>query len=356
MGPAQIQDLAYIFARYLGDSQARPVSTLVSLAVFVLLAIGFRNLIALAGWDNAAVKARVEEIARRKEASRPAEEEDEEGGVAGTRRGVVRLALAGRKGLRVVNRFLERNSLDRSLTLALERADVNLKAGEFLVACAASAIASGLMGLVWLGAFGAVVFGVPGLWFPVFWLGRRQSRRVKQFNGQLPDGLTMVANSLRSGYSLLQSLDVVAKEMPKPISAEFGRVVQEAGLNVPLEESLGSLMNRVQSDDLDLMVTAVLIQREVGGNLAEVLDKIAYTIRDRIRILGEVRALTAQGRMSGIVIALLPFALCVILTLMNREYMEPFFRHPLGRAMLIVAVIMQATGIMIVRRIVNIRV
>ncbi|MGE5542175.1 MAG: type II secretion system F family protein, partial [Bacillota bacterium] len=215
---------------------------------------------------------------------------------------------------------------------------------------------SALVGLLFSGVPGAVAVGAVGAWAPFVWLRARRTRKIRQFESLLPDALTMIANSLRSGYSLLQALDAVAREMPKPVSSEFGRVVQEAGFNIPLEDSLAALLKRVESDDLDLLVTAILVQRQVGGNLAEVLDRISTTIRERMRILGEVRTLTAQGRISGLVVSLLPVALCGVLTVMNREYMMTFFMHPLGKALIGVACLMQVTGMLIVRKIVNIKV
>ncbi len=331
-----------------------PVSSGIALLVFLSLWLAIRNFMEMAAGDPSAVKRRVEEIARRKSAT-PVEEEPE--GAERQRRGFPGLRVfRGDKSLRWFGALLERSSLDRSISLALERADLTLKPAEFLMGAAGVTAALGLAGAALARIPGVVVLGGLGLWAPFIWLKVRTNRRIKQFEVQLADALTMIANSLRSGYSLLQAMDIVAKEMPRPVSAEFGRVVQEAGFNVPLEDSLEALLKRVGSDDLDLLITAILIQRQVGGNLAEVLDRISLTIRERMRILGEVRTLTAQGRISGLIVSLLPVALCGVLTLMNREYMAPFFHHPLGKALLGVAVLMEVTGMLVVRKIVNIKV
>lgn len=341
----------------------KPVSTGAAAAVFVMTVVAIRSLVLMALGDPLTIQQRVEEIARRRRLSDyPEAQVDDAGDDPGDETGPVRRRWAfsrlgrGERVTKLLNGLLEKSSQDKRLSLALERADVTLKPGEF-VACTCVAAAAGAgIGLAVGGGTGAVLVGVAGAAAPFLWIRQRQAKRVKQFETQLADALTMIGNSLRSGYSLIQAMDIVAKEMPKPVSSEFGRIVQEAGFNIPLEESLAGLGRRVESDDLDLMITAILIQRQVGGNLAEVLDRISTTIRERARILGEVRTLTAQGRISGIVIALLPVALCLILSVMNREYMLPFFRHPLGRAMLGVACVMQVTGMLIVRKIVDIKV
>ena len=148
-----------------------------------------------------------------------------------------------------------------------------------------------------------------GFILPRFWLGRRKSGRLNAFNKQLPDTITLIANALRAGSSFLQAMELVVRESRPPISAEFGRVIREVNLGLPFEHALENMVRRVQSDDLELMATAISIQHQVGGNLAEILDSIAYTIRERIRIKGEIRTLTAQQRLSGYVVAVLPIGL-----------------------------------------------
>jgi len=172
---------------------------------------------------------------------------------------------------------------------------------------------------------GGLLGGLIGSFFPDMYVKSRAKSRVRRFNNALADTIAMLASSLRSGYSLLQSMDLVSKEGHGPVASEFRRVVQEVGLGLSTEAALANLLRRVPSDDLDLMITAVNIQHEVGGNLAQILESIAHTIRERVRIKGEIRTLTAQGRISGYVITALPVGLAIFLTVINPGYMAPMF-------------------------------
>jgi len=218
----------------------------------------------------------------------------------------------------------------------LARADLKLTAGEFFLLKIGCAIAMGVVGVVvsnlamgrWV-SVGALLSGligaVLGSFFPDFYIKIRIGQRVRKFNNGLADAIALIASSLRSGYSLLQSVDLIAKEGSGPIASEFRRVVQEVGLGLSTETALANLLRRVPSDDLDLMITAVNIQHEVGGNLSQILDSIAQTIRERVRIKGEIRTLTAQGRISGYVITAMPIGLALFLVTVNPGYMEPIF-------------------------------
>jgi len=192
------------------------------------------------------------------------------------------------------------------------------------------------------------------------------NKRMNSFNGQLGDTLNLWVNALRSGYSVLQAMESIATEMPVPISREFERVVQEVRLGLGLEEALMNMYHRVPSEDLDLVITAVNIQREVGGNLAEVLDTISFTIRERVRIKGEIKTLTAQGRISGWIISLLPVGLSAILYLMNPDYVsqlwvkeapwifEPVF--PCGWVVIGIAITLIGIGAFAIGKIVDVEV
>lgn len=243
--------------------------------------------------------------------------------------------------------------VDKSLT----NADIPLKSEEFIITITATSLGSGLLGAVLLNnpAFGLLLSGTVAL-VAVLWLRMAIQKRITKFNAQIGDSLVLIANSLRSGHSFLQAMDTVRKEMPPPIAREFGRTFQEMHLGTPTEEALKNLAQRVASEDLDLVVTAVIIQRQVGGNLAEVLDNIAHTIRERIRIKGEIKTITAQGKISGLVIGMLPPALAAILTTINPSYLKELFTHPLGWNMLAAAVVMEIVGILLIRKIVNIEV
>jgi tight adherence protein B len=235
-----------------------------------------------------------------------------------------------------VNEAVDKTERGSRVGRDLARADLKLTAGEFFLLKFGSAVVMALAGAVlsslamgrWvvLGAVAsALVGGVVGSFFPDFYVKLRIRRRVSKFNNGLADIIAMLASSLRSGYSLLQAIDLVAREGSGPISSEFRRVVQEVGLGLSTEAALANLLRRVPSDDLDLMITAINIQHEVGGNLSQILDSIATTIRERVRIKGEIRTLTAQGRISGYVITALPVALAIFLVTTNPGYMEPIF-------------------------------
>ncbi len=235
-----------------------------------------------------------------------------------------------------VNNAVTKTERGSGIARDLARADIKLTAGEFVMLKIGAALGMGLIG-GWLGtqfvgernllaigagaAFGAVI----GSFFPNIYVGFRSKRRISAFNTQLADTCAMLGSSLRSGYSLLQSMDLVGRESSAPVSTEFRRVVQEVGLGLTTEAALANMYRRVPSDDLDLMITAISIQHEVGGNLAQILESISHTIRERVRIKGEIRTLTAQGRISGYVITAMPVFLAVMLTTINPGYMAPIF-------------------------------
>jgi tight adherence protein B len=162
------------------------------------------------------------------------------------------------------------------------------------------------------------------------YLKSQQNKRLIKFDQQLPDMLNLMVNGLRAGFSTMQAMEAVSKELPPPISDEFRRVIQEMHLCVSMEKALENLLIRIPSDDLDLTITAINVQREVGGNLAEILDSISYTIRERIRIKGEIRVLTTQVMYSGRFLSMLPLFVIGILYLLNREYIMEFFEPESG--------------------------
>jgi tight adherence protein B len=208
-----------------------------------------------------------------------------------------------------------------------------------------------------------LVGAVIGFFLPRFYVKRRQGGRLNQFNKQLPDTITLLANALRAGSSFLQAVELVVRESRPPISTEFQRVIREVNLGLPFEKALENMVRRVKSEDLDLMATAISIQYQVGGNLAEILDSIAYTIRERVRIKGEIRTLTAQQRISGYVVAFLPIGLTGILFLIAPGFMTPMFDPavniagiPTGVVLMAVGGTMMFIGFMIIRKIVDIEV
>jgi tight adherence protein B len=284
---------------------------------------------------------------------------------------VVRRALAGSKAFTDFNRVVERRDFAANLARELARADLALKPSEFLMIRAGAIV--GVPALVWL--LGATMLptlgnplawligGVVGWWIPRFWLNRRKGRRLKDFNRALADTITLIANALRSGSSFLQAIEMVVRETQPPISTEFSRVIREVNLGLPFEQALANMVRRVRSDDLELMTTAISIQHQVGGNLAEILDSIAFTIRERVRIKGEIKTLTAQQRMSGYVVAGLPIGLVGVLMLIAPQFMDPMFQKPpemmglpLGTIILGFGALMMFMGFMIIRRVVDIEV
>ncbi len=263
----------------------------------------------------------------------------------------------GKEVLRRGGALFDRSRLAARVEEKLAQADLPLRGSEYLflvalLGCGAFLVFWALtrrLGLALLG--GAAGFGAP--WVH---LARARARRISLFNAQLADVLAALANSLRAGYSFLQAVEVVARELPPPVATEFGRALREMQLGASTETALVNLSRRVGSEDLDLVVTAIIIQRQVGGNLAEVLDNISETIRERVRIKGEVRVLTAQGRISGLVVGLLPVALFLFLYAFNPGYVGLLFRDPVGVLLLAGALCGEAVGFLVIRRIVEIEV
>lgn len=184
----------------------------------------------------------------------------------------------------------------------------------------------------------------------------KKNKRKKAIEGQIIDALTLMSSSLKAGYSFLQATEMAAREVPPPLGEEFGRTLHEMSMGRPVDDSLNELAQRTGVEDLDLVVTAVIIQRQVGGNLAEVLDTIAHTIRERIRIRGEIKTLTAQGRISGLIIGALPLAILLFITLINPGYIVPLFQNPIGLLFIGMGVSGQVIGMMLIRKIINIEV
>jgi len=243
-----------------------------------------------------------------------------------------------------INKQAGRTTWGQRWGRALARADLKLKVGEFIVLVFSLTILGGILG--WflgggtripadasmidrLANIPAILIGIGiGFFAPIIYLKREQNRRLVKFDNQLPDMLNLMVNGLRAGYSNMQAMEAVSRELPPPISDEFRRVVLELQLGVAMEVALDNLSHRIPSKDLDLVITATNVQREVGGNLAEIMDTISHTIRERIRVKGEIRVLVSQVLMSGRVLAIMPVALIIAMYFMNNEYMMRFFNEP----------------------------
>lgn len=248
-----------------------------------------------------------------------------------------------------VDTKLEKSSMGEGIARELARADLKLKPGEYIATQVIFGIATAFV-FWYLNDRGSSipVFTLIGFWIgwmiPRFYVKQQQSKRLLRFNDQLADMLNLMVNGLRAGYSIMQAMEAVSKEMPPPIGDEFRRVVQEMQIGISMEIALDNLLRRIPSEDLDLVVTAINVQREVGGNLAEILDTISYTIRERVRIKGEIRVLTTQVMYSGRFLAMMPLIISLALWFLNRPYMMEFF-NPATRVPGIIA--LSIGGIMI---------
>jgi tight adherence protein B len=198
----------------------------------------------------------------------------------------------------------------------------------------------------------ALSFGV----MPLMWMFWRRKRRFKKFAQQLPDAMDLIARALRSGHSLASGLNLVVSEMPDPVAKEFGMAFEEQNLGIPIEQALKSMYKRMPNMDFQFFVTAVSIQRQAGGDLAEILDKIGHIVRERFRIMGQVQALTGEGRISGIVLMALPICLFFAVWHLNAEYVMLLFTDELGRKMVAVAAVLQVLGAVCIKKIIAIKV
>ncbi len=255
----------------------------------------------------------------------------------------------------VLGRLLSRKAYTVSVQQKLNQAAILMKAEEFFGIAVASAV--GVFVLLYLLTNSLIISlfcAIIGFKIPDLLVSLRKNKRTLMLNSQLPEALNIISNGLRAGFSFPQAISVVGKEIDEPISEEFNRLFRENTLGKPLEEVLVNFSERTDDDDVDMIITALLIQRQVGGNLAEVLDNISYTIRERVKMKGEIRTLTAQGRLSAVIIGSLPLFLAVIISLINPEYMRLLIQETLGIIMVGGAVFLQLVGIILLRRIVNI--
>ncbi len=249
-------------------------------------------------------------------------------------------------------------SIENKMSVELKRANLLMKPSEFMVLMILFIFIGSIVGTILAGGhiergiwFGGITWILPSIW-----LKNKIKKRKRLLETQLPEMVNMTSNSLKAGYSLIQSLELLSQEMAAPLSEEIQRMLQEMRLGIPTEEALIHFNQRIDSQDLDLIVTAMLIQRQVGGNLSEILDKIGNTIRERIRIQGEIKSLTAQGRMSMIIFMVLPVGLGLFLGLSSPDYMQQLFVNPFGWAMLAVAVLGQVIGAVLINKITKIEV
>lgn len=250
---------------------------------------------------------------------------------------------------------VQRKKLMDTIFNELVLADIMMKPEEFcLIWIVLTFVPSGLAALFKLGLMPSVTLAAIGAFLPIVFIKIKKGSRIKAFEAQLGDTLIMMCNGLKSGFSFQQTMENVANDMPAPIGMEFGRVCNEIRYGATLDEALNNMTERVKSPDLVLVVSAVLIQRTTGGNLSEILSTISDTIRDRIKIKGEISSITAQGRMSGLIIGVLPIGIAAVLMVVNPDYMSTFFTTTAGNIMLVVSVIMEIFGFIAIRKVVTI--
>ena len=256
-----------------------------------------------------------------------------------------------RRKTKTASRLVSRRFED---SLALS--GIHISAQEYMALWICLTLGPSLAGLLLDMELVAVLgIGVVGFAIPPIMVQRSRSKQQQLFNKQLGESLTIMSNCMRSGFSFQQAMQSISREMQPPISAEFGRVVREINYGATLEQALNNMALRVNSKDFDLLISAVITSTQVGANLSEILDTISETITDRIRMREEVRVLSAQGRMSGLIIGLLPVVVILFLMILNPTYLTDFVNDPLGKLLLAVSVLMEVIGFVVINRIVDIK-
>jgi tight adherence protein B len=253
--------------------------------------------------------------------------------------------------------FLERYPFGKKLQVLLIHADSSMSVGGIVLGSAGAALGCGLLGLLFsqmflLAAAATVAGGV----IPYALLRRKRNRRLKAFNTALPDAIDLMARSLRSGHSMNSSIEMIAEQSPEPLSSEFAQVFKQQRLGVHFRDALLQMGSRVPSRDLQFLITAILVQKETGGDITEILDRTAHVIRDRVRIEGEVRVRTAQGRLTGWILSLLPVIMLALLNLVSPGYSSVLFHDPIGQKLLYTGGALIFLGGLVIRKIVNIQV
>ncbi len=245
-------------------------------------------------------------------------------------------------------------SYNEKVAHSLERAGLKMKPGEFLMLRVAAALVPAAIAVVLKAIWLAPVLAVIGFLLPRMWVSGRRKKRITQIENQLVEALQLLSNALKAGFGMMQAIDAVASQVGGPLGEEFRQLQRDTALGLPPDEALNAMSKRAESYDLDIVVTAIQIQRTVGGNLSEILDQVAETMRERERIQGEIKALTSQQRMTGYIIAALPVFIGGLFYLINAEYMNPLVNTLGGRVLLITAAIMEVIGMAIIKKLVKI--
>ncbi|HEY5584952.1 MAG TPA: type II secretion system F family protein [Ruminiclostridium sp.] len=244
---------------------------------------------------------------------------------------------------------------NNKLESELVKADLPITVEELLVIKILSSSAFAFLAFAVFKDYFIIILVFVSIWnVPRFIIANRKKNRIKLFDSQLNDGITIISNSLKAGYSFLQAVAVVAEETRDPFSKEFKKMLKEMNLGISEEEALRNLSIRVESEDLRLVMNAILIQKDIGGNLSEILDNISETIRERQKIKNELNTLTAQGKLSGTILMLLPVFLGIVIYFLNKEYILPLFTTSIGLAMVVSSVVSELFGFLFIRKIINI--
>jgi tight adherence protein B len=256
-----------------------------------------------------------------------------------------------------VNKLLTRYPRIVSLQSLLSQADMKIRAGTFLLISVTAALVTGLLAAYLAGWWvWGIVFGAVAGPAPLFYVSIMRSRRFHKFESMFPEAVDLLGRAVRAGHAFTTAIELIATELAEPIAGEFRILFEEQKFGLPVRDAMLNLAERVPIVDVKFFVTAVLLQRETGGNLAEILDKLSYVIRERFKILRQVRVYTAHGRITMAILMSLPLALGGAMAVLNPEFMKPLFRDPIGHVMIAASVLMQTMGFFLIRRIIRIKV
>lgn len=256
-----------------------------------------------------------------------------------------------------LNKFLGRYPRITELQRFLSQADVKMRAGTFLVISIGSALIAGVIAKLLLGSWvGALVLAAAAGVVPFFVVSIQRSRRFRRFESMFPEAVDLLGRAVRAGHAFTTAIELIGNELAEPVAGEFRIVFEEQKFGLPVRDALMNLAERVPIIDVRFFVTAVLLQRETGGNLAEILDKLSYVIRERFKILRQVRVYTAHGRITMAILMALPFSLGAVMAILNPEFMKPLFRDPIGHMLIVASLVMQIMGFLLIRKIIQIKV
>jgi tight adherence protein B len=253
--------------------------------------------------------------------------------------------------------LLRRSERVSALQKMLGQGEVDVRAGNFLMVCVVSAV---VFGLIFMVAGGNVAFGwaggVLGFFIPYAYASHRRAKRFQRFEEKFPEAIDTLARAVRAGHAFTTALEMIGNEVSEPVAGEFRQLFEEQKFGLPVRDALLNLVDRIPLVDVKFFVTAVMLQRETGGNLAEILDNLSYVIRERFKILRQVRVHTAQGRLTMVLLMALPPTVVAVMLIMNPGFIRPLFTDALGHFMIVVGITLQTVGYFVIRRIIRIQV